>query len=97
MRILLVEDDPEQLEPLYTALSDVGHIVDAVENGETAFAIWMILPAEVLTELLISQNYPKGWLAGIGVTSGDQLFDPRVNATAAYTLYQRAGGWGPWS
>ena len=39
----------------------------------------------------------KGWLAGIGVTSGDQLFDPRVNATAAYTLYQRAGGWGPWS
>jgi hypothetical protein len=39
----------------------------------------------------------RGWLSGIGVTSGDQLFDPVVNARAAYTLYQRSGGWGPWS
>jgi LysM repeat protein len=38
----------------------------------------------------------RGWLAGIGVTSGEQLLDPVVNARAAYTLYQRAGGWGPW-
>lgn len=36
MRILLVEDDPEQLEPLHEALSKVGHIVDGVRNGETA-------------------------------------------------------------
>ncbi|MEP0919717.1 response regulator transcription factor [Leptolyngbya sp. DQ-M1] len=36
MRILLVEDDPEQLEPLHAALSEVGHIVDAVQNGEIA-------------------------------------------------------------
>ena len=36
MLILLVEDDPEQLEPLDAALSQVGHIVDAVEDGETA-------------------------------------------------------------
>jgi len=36
MRILLVEDDPEQLEPLHAALSQVGHIVDGVEEGETA-------------------------------------------------------------
>ena len=27
MRILLVEDDPEQLEPLHTALSEAGHIL----------------------------------------------------------------------
>jgi len=40
MRILLVEDDPEQLEPLYTALSQVGHIVDAVEDGDTA--LWLL-------------------------------------------------------
>lgn len=39
----------------------------------------------------------KGWLSGIGVTSADQLFDPRVNAVAGYTLYQRSGGWGPWA
>lgn len=36
MRILLVEDDPEQLEPLCTVLSKSGHIVDGVEDGETA-------------------------------------------------------------
>ena len=36
MRILLVEDDIEQLEPIQAALSDVGNIVDGVEDGETA-------------------------------------------------------------
>jgi len=36
MRILLVEDDPEQLEPLHVALAEVGHIVDAIQNGEIA-------------------------------------------------------------
>jgi DNA-binding response OmpR family regulator len=40
MLILLVEDDPAQLEPLQTALSQAGHIVDAVEDGETA--LWLI-------------------------------------------------------
>lgn len=39
MLILLVEDDLAQLEPLSTALSQVGHIVDAVEDGETA--LWL--------------------------------------------------------
>lgn len=36
MRILLVEDDTEQLEPLHIALTEAGHIVDGVEDGETA-------------------------------------------------------------
>lgn len=40
MIILLVEDDPAQLEPLHTALSQAGHIVDAIEDGETAQ--WLI-------------------------------------------------------
>lgn len=40
MRILLVEDDLEQLEPLQTALSQAGHIVDGVEDGE--IAQWVI-------------------------------------------------------
>ncbi len=38
----------------------------------------------------------RSWLATIGVNSAQDLFDPRANAIAAYTLYQRAGGWGPW-
>ena len=41
MRILLVEDDIEQLEPIQAALSDVGNIVDGVEDGETAQ--WLML------------------------------------------------------
>ncbi|MEG4809381.1 two-component system response regulator RppA [Microcoleus sp. F8-D3] len=36
MRILLVEDDLDQLEPLQAALSEAGHIVDGVEDGATA-------------------------------------------------------------
>jgi hypothetical protein len=32
----------------------------------------------------------------MGVTSATQLYDPTVNATVAYALYQRAGGFGPW-
>lgn len=39
----------------------------------------------------------KSWLAGIGVTSASQLFDPHVNAVAALALYNRAGGWRPWA
>jgi two-component system, OmpR family, manganese sensing response regulator len=40
MRILLVEDDPGQLEPLEVALSDAGHIVDGITDG--AIAQWAL-------------------------------------------------------
>jgi two-component system, OmpR family, manganese sensing response regulator len=36
MRILVVEDDPELLDPLYFVLSQAGHIVDAVAEGDSA-------------------------------------------------------------
>ena len=39
----------------------------------------------------------SSWLPSVGVNSADDLFDPVLNAKAAYALYQRAGGWGPWS
>jgi len=38
----------------------------------------------------------KTWLAGIGITSASQLYDPRVNATAALALYNNSG-WAPWA
>ncbi|MHB1089667.1 MAG: LysM peptidoglycan-binding domain-containing protein [Ilumatobacteraceae bacterium] len=44
----------------------------------------------------IYYKYHKNWLPGVGVTSAKQLLDPRLNALAAYTLYQRNNGWGPW-
>lgn len=44
MVILLVEDDVAQLEPLQAALSQAGHIVDAVKDGDTAG--WLISQKE---------------------------------------------------
>jgi hypothetical protein len=38
----------------------------------------------------------RSWLSSMGVTSAWQLYDAKTNAVAAYTLYQRAGGFGPW-
>lgn len=38
----------------------------------------------------------QSWLRGIGVTSAEQLYDPMTNTQAAYALYQRSGGFGPW-
>ena len=40
MKILLVEDDVNQLQPLQGALSKVGHVVDCAEDGE--IAEWLI-------------------------------------------------------
>lgn len=38
----------------------------------------------------------KSWLASIGVDSAADLYDPKVNAYAAYMLYLRSGGFRPW-
>jgi LysM repeat protein len=39
----------------------------------------------------------RGWLADMGVTSAEQLYDAETNTRAAYALYERSGGWGPWT
>ena len=36
------------------------------------------------------------WLADMGITSPQQLLDAKVNAEAAWALYQRSGSWAPW-
>jgi LysM repeat protein len=38
----------------------------------------------------------QSWLDDYGVYTASDLFDARKNVQAAYGLYQRAGGWGPW-
>ena len=38
----------------------------------------------------------KSWLDDFGATSPADLLDARTNIRAAYALYQRSGGWGPW-
>ena len=44
----------------------------------------------------IYYRWHKTWLPTVGVNSANQLFDPRLNAAAAYRMYQRNNGWGPW-
>jgi len=40
----------------------------------------------------------RGWLCPqLGICDQSQLKDARMNTTAAYALYQRAGGFGPWN
>jgi LysM repeat protein len=43
----------------------------------------------------IYYRWHTSWLPNVGITSPSQMFDPRLNAAAAYRLYQR-NGWGPW-
>ena len=38
----------------------------------------------------------KSWMRQLGIQEAADLYDPKVNAYAAYVLYQRSGGWGPW-
>jgi LysM repeat protein len=44
----------------------------------------------------IYYRWHKGWLPSVGVDNASQLLDPRLNARAAYRMYQRNSGWGPW-
>ena len=62
MVILLVEDDPAQLEPLHAALSQAGHIVDAVKDGDTAE--WLLSQKEY-DLLILDWMLPK--LSGVSL------------------------------
>ena len=44
----------------------------------------------------IYYRWHKNWLPNVGVNSAQELLDPRLNARAAYRMYQRNNGWGPW-
>jgi LysM repeat protein len=38
----------------------------------------------------------RTWLAGMGITSAQDLLDANTNARAALALYKRSNGWGAW-
>jgi LysM repeat protein len=44
----------------------------------------------------IYYRWHKTWLPNVGVNSAQDLLDPRLNAIAAYRMYQRNNSWGPW-
>ena len=44
----------------------------------------------------IYYRWHKTWLPNVGVNSAQDLLNPRLNAIAAFRMYQRNNGWGPW-
>jgi len=56
MRILVVEDNPDQLKLLHRALLHAGHIVDGVEDGETA---QLLLSQKEYDLLILDWMLPK--------------------------------------
>lgn len=44
----------------------------------------------------IYYRWHKTWLPDVGVTTANQLLNAQLNAIAAYRMYQRNNGWGPW-
>ena len=44
----------------------------------------------------IYYRWHKNWLPNVGVNSAQELLNPILNAKAAYRMYQRNNGWGPW-
>jgi LysM repeat protein len=44
----------------------------------------------------IYYRWHKSWLPNVGVNSAQDLLNPRLNAVAAYRMYQRNNGWAPW-
>jgi LysM repeat protein len=61
------------------------HRADAY-NGRCCYGVFQIY-----------WNVHRSWMAAHGVTSVNQLYDARTNIQMAYQIYQRAGGWGPWT
>jgi two-component system, OmpR family, manganese sensing response regulator len=65
MRILIVEDDPELLEPLNSSLCQVGHVVDGARTSETAS--WL-LEQKDYDLLILDWMLPTG--SGIALCQG---------------------------
>ena len=57
----------------------------AVSSGKCCYGLFQIY-----------YRWHKTWLPDVGVTTANQLLDAQLNAVAAYRMYQRNNGWGPW-
>ena len=77
---------PDELEQraLEVAWRESGYVPTA-HNGWCCYGLFQIY-----------WSVHVSWLDDYGIYSSADLLDARKNATAAYALYQRAGGWGPW-
>lgn len=76
---------PDDLEARALAIVDRESNLNPLAKNNCCYGLFQIY-----------YKYHKNWLPGVGVTSVNQLLDPRLNTLAAYTLYKRNNGWGPW-
>jgi len=78
---------PDELEEhaLFIAHRESKYRPGAISGNKCCYGLFQIY-----------YRWHKSWLPEVGVTSANQLFDPRLNAAAAYRMYQRNSGWGPW-
>ena len=78
---------PDELEEraLFIAHRESKYQPGAISRSKCCYGLFQIY-----------YRWHKLWLPQVGVTSADQLLDPRLNAAAAYRMYQRNNGWGPW-
>lgn len=83
---LIREIWPDELEEraLQIAWRESGYRANAY-NGWCCYGVFQIY-----------YTAHASWLDDFGVYKASDLFDARKNITAAYEIYQRAGGWGPW-
>jgi len=61
------------------------HYIATAFNGTCCYGVFQIY-----------WSVHVSWLDEYGIYSSADLLDAHKNITAAYALYQRAGGWGPW-
>lgn len=78
---------PDDLEEraLFIAHRESKYQPGAISGGKCCYGLFQIY-----------YRWHKLWLPDVGVMSANQLLDPRLNAVAAYRMYQRNNGWGPW-
>ena len=78
---------PDDLEDraLFIAHRESQYRPGAISGGKCCYGLFQIY-----------YRWHKSWLPEVGVMSANQLLDPKLNAVAAYRLYQRNNGWGPW-
>jgi hypothetical protein len=74
---------PEEADEAVRIATRESHLVPTVRN-------WCCYG---LFQIYFEMN--RTTLAAIGVTSPERLYDPTVNAQAAYAIFQRSG-WAPW-
>ena len=77
---------PDELEDKALTIAwRESHYIPTAYNGGCCYGLFQIY-----------WTAHRSWLDDYAIYASSDLFDARKNTQAAYALYQRSGGWGPW-